>query len=75
LIINHSEGRKGERNVQRREDKKGGREMFGEFVKERRIARDITLRKFCQALDSLSTPGRREAETHRRYDRHRAGVG
>jgi transcriptional regulator with XRE-family HTH domain len=51
LIINHSEGRKGERNVQRREDKKGGREMFGEFVKERRIARDITLRKFCQALD------------------------
>lgn len=25
--------------------------MFGEFVKERRIARDITLRKFCQALD------------------------
>ena len=25
--------------------------MFGEFVKERRIARDITLRKFCQTLD------------------------
>ena len=25
--------------------------MFGEFIKERRIARDITLRKFCQELD------------------------
>jgi len=25
--------------------------MFGEFVKERRIARDITLRKFCQAIE------------------------
>ena len=25
--------------------------MFGEFVKERRVARDITLRKFCQAID------------------------
>lgn len=25
--------------------------MFGEFIKERRIARDVTLRKFCQALD------------------------
>ncbi len=25
--------------------------MFGEFVKERRIARDVTLRKFCQAID------------------------
>lgn len=25
--------------------------MFGEFVKERRIARDISLRKFCQSID------------------------
>ena len=25
--------------------------MFGEFVKERRIARDITLRRFCQSID------------------------
>ena len=25
--------------------------MFGEFIKERRIARAITLRKFCQELD------------------------
>ncbi|MBW2595179.1 MAG: helix-turn-helix domain-containing protein [Deltaproteobacteria bacterium] len=25
--------------------------MFGEFIKERRIARGITLRKFCQKLD------------------------
>ncbi|HLA26274.1 MAG TPA: helix-turn-helix transcriptional regulator [Syntrophales bacterium] len=25
--------------------------MFGEFVKGRRITRDITLRKFCQAID------------------------
>jgi transcriptional regulator with XRE-family HTH domain len=33
------------------ENRKGGGTMFGEFVKERRIARDITLRKFCQALD------------------------
>ncbi len=25
--------------------------MFGEFVKQRRIARNITLRKFCQAIE------------------------
>jgi transcriptional regulator with XRE-family HTH domain len=44
-------GRKDETNLQRRRKEKGGGAMFGEFVKERRIARDITLRKFCQALD------------------------
>lgn len=25
--------------------------MFGEFIKERRIERDISLRKFCQSID------------------------
>ena len=38
-------------NEKEQANPKGGDVMFGEFVKERRIARDVSLRKFCQTIN------------------------
>jgi transcriptional regulator with XRE-family HTH domain len=38
-------------NEKEQANPKGGDVMFGEFVKGRRIARDVSLRKFCQTIN------------------------